>query len=67
MCLGLSIVYLTHTKNIQRTAKNSCKIIKNRNLITKNSYLPAGTVAFRSDTERVVIDAVFDLLVVSSI
>lgn len=37
MCLGLSIVYLTHTKNIQRTAKNSCKIIKNRNLITKNS------------------------------
>lgn len=41
MCLGLSIVYLTHTKNIQRTAKNSCKIIKNRNLITKTvNYLP---------------------------
>lgn len=28
MCFGLFIVYLTHTKNIQRTAKNSCKIIK---------------------------------------
>lgn len=41
MCLGLYIVYLTHTKNIQRTAKYSCKIIKNRNLITKTvNYLP---------------------------